>query len=242
MALIALMRRDSTLNESSFLRGRALELLIAVVIVTLIGGYQDCVAEDENSPRLFAPGVVSGPADEQSPAFVPDGKSVYFTRRNASAATILKSTFANGHWLKPTVASFSGQWRDLEPAMAPDGTYLIFASNRPSIEGGRALDGNYNGKIRPAAGGNLWRVDHKGDGWGIPTRLSDAINQSTAVFSPSVAANGNLYFMRWVEETGGFHLFRSRYESGHYLAAERVRVGDPPRTKSTLPFHPTRAS
>jgi hypothetical protein len=215
------------LHESSVLWGGVPELVIAVVVVTLIGGgYSACRAEGANSPKLFAPGVVSSPADDQSPAFAPDGKSVYFTRRSPSAAIILKSTFANGRWLRPTVASFSGQWRDLEPAMAPNGTYLIFASNRPSIEGKSALDGNYNGKIRPAAGGNLWRVDREGDGWRTPKRLSDAINQGTAVFAPSVAADGNLYFMRWVEETGGFHLFRSQYDSGQYMPAEPVRVGD----------------
>jgi Tol biopolymer transport system component len=219
---------ESMRNESSFLRVRVLKLGIAVAIGAFTGGGRgDCLARGDNSPTLFAPGVVSGPADDQSPAFAPDGKSLYFTRRNGSAATILKSTFASGHWMKPTVASFSGQWRDIEPAMAPDGAYLIFASNRPSIEGGSALDGNYNGKIRLAAGGNLWRVDRKGDGWGVPARLPDAINQGTAVFAPSIAADGSVYFMKWVEKTAGFHLFRSQYESGQYMAAKPVGVGDP---------------
>jgi WD40-like Beta Propeller Repeat len=215
------------LDESPVLRGGVLEIFLTVATVTLIGGgYQCCLAEGANSPRLFAPGVVSGPADDQSPAFALDGKSVYFARRNASSATILKSTFANGHWLEPTVASFSGQWRDIEPTMAPDGTYLIFASNRPSIEGKSALDGAYNGKVRPAAGGNLWRVDREGDGWGAPKRLSDAINKGTVVFAPSITADGSLYFMRWIEKTGGFHVFRSQYDSGQYMPAELVRVGD----------------
>ena len=46
----------------------------------------------------------------------------------------------------------------LEPAMAPDGSYLVFASNRPAHAGGSALDGYFNNKPRPGRGGNLWRV------------------------------------------------------------------------------------
>jgi Tol biopolymer transport system component len=159
------MKRESMPNESSFLRGRVFRLLIAVPIVTLLGG--GCInslAEGANSPKLFAPGIVSGPADDLSPAFAPDGKSVYFTRANPSASTIVTSRLAHGTWSAPTVAGFSGQWTDIEPAMAPDGSFLIFASNRPSNERGQPLDGTYNGKTYPAAGGNLWRVDREADG------------------------------------------------------------------------------
>ena len=220
------MKHESMLNKSSLLRLGMFQFHL--VVVALIGaGYRGCLAEGTNSPQLFAPGVVSGPADELSPAFTPDGKSVYFTRGNASTSTILKSTFKSGHWSTPTVAAFSGQWRDLEAAMAPDGTFLVFASNRPSVNGKSVLDGAYNGKTYPGAGGNLWRVDREGDGWGSPKRLSEAINQGTAVFSPSVAADGSLYFMRANDKTGVFHLFRSQYESGRYMTAESVGVGDP---------------
>lgn len=58
------------LKKSVFLRGRVRELLIVVVIVTLIGGgYRACRADGANSPKLFARGVVSGPADDLSPVF-----------------------------------------------------------------------------------------------------------------------------------------------------------------------------
>jgi hypothetical protein len=217
---ISPMRSDSKL----FLRGRVLEVVI--VSVTLFGGYRNCLAEGGNSPRLFAPGVVSGPADDLSPAFAPDGKSVYFTRANPSASTIVMSTLARGKWSAPTVVSFSGQWSDLEPTMAPDGSSLIFASNRPSIERQQALDGHYNGTTIPGGGGNLWRVDRRGREWGSPMRLPDTINEGSAIFSPSIAADGSLYFMRATDKTGVFHLFRSQCQSGRYLTAEAVGVGD----------------
>jgi hypothetical protein len=75
-------------------------------------------------------------------------------------------------------------------------------------------------------GGNLWRVDRRGREWGIPMRLPDTINQGSAVFSPSIAADGSLYFMRANDRTGIFHLFRSQFQSDRYLAAEPVGIGD----------------
>jgi hypothetical protein len=184
-----------------------------------------CLAQTNNSPRLFAPGVISGPADDLSPAFSPDGKAVFFTRGNRASSVILESRLDAGIWSTPQIASFSGEWRDLEPAMSPDGSFLVFASNRPVSGGGKALDGNYNGKLFPAAGGNLWRVDYKGDSWGTPYRLPVSINQTAATFSPSITRDGNIYFMQPDPKTGYFHLYRSRYQSGYYLPAVRVDVG-----------------
>jgi hypothetical protein len=214
-------------TKSAIFRRRGRHVLICAAIVMIIGGgRQRCLAEAANSPKLFAPGIVSGPADELSPAFTPDGKTVYFTRANNAASTIMKATLASGRWAAPTIAAFSGQWSDSEPTMAPDGSFLVFVSNRPIIGGQSVIDGTFNGKTYPGGGGNLWRVDRKGEGWEKPKRLPDSVNQSTAVFSPSIAADGSLYFMRAHDTTGTFHLFRSQFRSGTYLAPEPVGVGD----------------
>jgi WD40-like Beta Propeller Repeat len=200
--------------------------LVGVSTVMLDSGSASAAAAT-NSPKLFAPGNVSGPADDLSPAFSPDGKAVYFTRGNNSASTILLSTQIQGHWSAPTIASFSGQWNDIEPAMAPDGSHLVFSSNRPIDAQGSVLDATYNGKVAAGGGGNLWRVDRRGERWASPKRLPEAINSGTAVFSPSIAGDGSLYFMRQDGRTGTFHLFRSAYRSGNYQEPEPVNVGDP---------------
>src|SRR5258708_2037324 len=92
-------------------------------------------------PRVFAPGVISGPAHDSAPAFTPDGKIVVFGRSSAAAAFLLISHKTDRSWSEPKIAPFSGQWLDMEPAMSPDGSYLIFASNRPAVPGGRPVDG-----------------------------------------------------------------------------------------------------
>jgi dipeptidyl aminopeptidase/acylaminoacyl peptidase len=187
---------------------------------------QACFAQAGNSPKLFAPGVISGPADDLSPAFTPDGKTVYFTRDNPSGSMIMVSTFAQDRWSAPEIAPFSGKWSDFEPTMAPDGSFLVFASNRPAVAGGKAIDGHFHGKTFPEHGGNLWRVDRDGQGWGEARRLPETINGSTETFSPSISSDGSIYFMQPDNRTGRFHLYRSQFSSGSYLAAVPIGVGD----------------
>jgi WD40-like Beta Propeller Repeat len=200
--------------------------ILSAIAMAGIGLGQAFAAGKTNSPQLFARGAVSGPADDLSPAFSPDGKAVYFSRANNSASTVMVATLVKGRWSSPEIAAFSGQWSDLEPTMAPDGTFLIFASNRPADGRGKALDGQFNGKTVVAGGGNLWRVDRRGSEWLAPQRLPDEINAGTAVFSPSIAADGSLYFMRPDSRTGIFHLLRAQYRSGRYLQPEPITLGD----------------
>lgn len=168
-------------------------------------------------PTVFAPGIISRASHEAAPAFTPDGRTVYFQRSTPSESTILVSHHVNGHWSKPVIASFSGKWSDMEPAMAPDGSYLIFSSSRPITPGGAPIDGFFNGKRHPGQGGNLWRVDRHGNGWGKPYRLPAIINSGTSVFAPSIAGDGSLYFIHPDKSTGHFRLYRSQWRNGHYL-------------------------
>jgi Tol biopolymer transport system component len=169
-------------------------------------------------PQVFAPGVISGPADDEGPAFAPDAKTVYFFRSNSKDYFIMESQQVKGGWSAPKVAPFSGQWRDLEPAMAPDGSYMIFASTRPLPGRDTPPDGSWGGQPHPGKGGSLWRVDRKGDSWGEAKRLPDTVNRSNNIFSPTIAANGDLYFMDAVGEGMHFRLFMSALKDGVYQA------------------------
>ena len=204
---------------------RLLGTLTALCVIAFFVG-DKAFAIEPKPPALFAPGVISGPANDLSPAFSPDGRTVFFTRSNTSYSFILVSHRSGDRWSAPEIATFSGKWKDLEPAMAPDGSFLIFASNRPSADGKGALDGVYNGKTFPGGGGNLWRTDRHGDRWCEPVRLPEEINSNSGVFSPSVVSDGSLYFMQPDKDNGAFHLFRSAYQAGKYQAPVKVSVGD----------------
>ena len=174
-----------------------------------------------DAPQVFAPGVISGPAGEACPAFTPDGDTVYFD----VGSMILMSHREHGAWSKPAIAPFSGQWLDHDPAMSPDGSYLVFVSNRP-VAGTEALAATIKGKVVPGRGGHLWRVDRKGDGWGTPVHLPDAVNASDRTYAPSIAADGSLYFIH-PDADNVFRIYRSAFEHGAYQPAARVAVGDP---------------
>lgn len=167
-------------------------------------------------PVVFAPGVISGPANEASPVFTPDGNTVYFTRSNSSDNVLLVSHRSGDGWSEPEIAPFSGQWRDLEAAMAPDGSYMIFASSRPVPENSKQPDGFWGGTIHVGRGGNLWRVDRTPAGWSTPTHLPDTVNRNGSTFGPSVAANGDLYFTDVYGDSKRSHLFHAEYQNGSY--------------------------
>ncbi|MBN7136270.1 hypothetical protein A7A76_16115 [Lysobacter enzymogenes] len=173
-------------------------------------------AAPDPAPTIFSPGVISGPAHDAAPAFAPDGRSVWFGRQAPDVAVILESRRNARGWSEPWIAPFSGEWTDMEPAMAPDGSYLIFVSNRPAHRGEKPRDGHYNGKTWPGKGSALWRVRRNAHGWSEPERLSARINRSDAVYAPSIAADGTLYFMQPNAATGHFQLFSARLRGGDY--------------------------
>lgn len=197
-----------------------LRLLVLLLLSSLAGAV--CAA----APTVFAPGVISGPASEASPVFTPDGANVYFTRSNSSDNVILVSHREADGWSEPKIAPFSGQWRDLESAMAPDGSYLIFASSRPVPESGKQPDGFWGGTIHPGRGGNLWRVDRTPAGWSVPMHLPDTVNRNGSTFGPSVAANGDLFFTDVYGESKRSHLFYAEYRYGTYEVPQPMPFTD----------------
>ena len=179
------------------------------------------------APAIFAPGVIAGAAGDGTATFTPDGDTVIFMRHSSNGFTLMESRRRDGRWSTPQPAPFSGRWRDLDPAMAPDGSYLVFVSNRPATPDGQPLDAVHAGQRSAGHGLNLWRVDRHGDRWGTPVRLPDTINTSSTTFAPSVAADGSLYYIGCAVPDGDFKLLRAAYRDGRYAPPTVVAVGAP---------------
>ena len=180
-------------------------------------------------PLSVSPMTLGGIINQESDdtlAFTPDGKTVFFDRSDGPRKTIMVSHRTKGHWSPPQPASFSGQWFDQDPLVAPDGSFLLFNSDRPVSADGKPLVQNYFSG-GPGPGSNLWRVERKGDQWGDPVWLSATINSDVFIDFASLAADGTLYFMRWDATQKSMHLWRSHYDHGSYLAPEFVTLGDP---------------
>ncbi|KRF00559.1 hypothetical protein ASG87_12775 [Frateuria sp. Soil773] len=152
---------------------------------------------------------------------------MFFAQGRGESRRILYTDRHGDTWSAARPASFSGgTWMDMEPAMAPDGSYLVFASNRPATPGGAALDGYYDDKPQPQRGGNLWRTDRRADGWSAPVRLPDAVNSGSSVYAPAVAADGSLYFMKADPATSHFRLYVSHAARGRLQAAVPLPFSD----------------
>lgn len=164
-------------------------------------------------------------AHDASPAFSPDGNTVVFARGRGADRRLVVADQHDGTWSSAKQLPFSNQWMDLEPAMASDGRYLVFVSNRPPDGNGKPLNGQWGGKAWPGRGGNLWRVARHGSGWGTPARLPDTVNASNSTFSPAVAADGSVYFMRADPTNGAFRLWRSRRVDDRYQQAQALALG-----------------
>ncbi len=169
------------------------------------------VASEPPTAAVFAPGIVSGPANDADPAFSADGDTVFFARNSA----ILVSHRIRGAWSAPQLAEFSGQWSDQQPTMAPDGSFLVFVSSRPLQPGSTK---------HPA--GNLWRVNRTATGWGDATPLPPAVNRNNSIWAPSIAGDGSLYFIDRESASAPFRIWRSQLLDGQYQAATAVSFGD----------------
>lgn len=167
-------------------------------------------------------GVLDAESDDTL-AFTPDGKTLFFDRTTGTKKFIMMTRQVNGHWTAPVTAPFSGQWYDQNPAVAPDGSFLIFDSDRPTSNTGKPLVQSFFSK--PGPGSNLWRVNREANNWGRPIWLGAVVNDSPFIDFPSVVGDGSIYYLRM--DQGNVHIFRSQYRDGHYLPGIRVPVGDP---------------
>lgn len=182
----------------------------------------DKLAPSLPEPQIFAPGIVSGPANDGSPTFSPDGNTLYFTRSATHWTVILESHKINSAWSKPTLAPFSGEWPDSSPAMSPDGSYIVFQSTRPATP---LTTQPKPGEPIPGIVSNLWRVDRTGSGWSQPVRLPDTVNIGHSIWKPSIAADGAIY-LTYIDDKGNKRLYVSHYVNGAYQPAEPLPFSD----------------
>jgi Tol biopolymer transport system component len=146
--------------------------------------------------------------------FSPDGTTAFWAVSDqwfptSRKATIVTARLEGGVWSTPEAAPFANpEYTDMDPAFAPDGQMLVFASIRPvGDEPRRDLD--------------LWYVTRTGAGWSEPVHLGDQVNSPRDELYPSVAADGTIYFGS--DRDGQWDIYRTRPQAdGTYGPAERL--------------------
>ncbi|MGH7690167.1 MAG: hypothetical protein ACREN3_11230 [Gemmatimonadaceae bacterium] len=159
---------------------------------------------------------------DDTPVFTRDGNTVFFDRQVGAHKFVMIAHRVHGVWQPPRVTPFSGHRFDQNPVLSPDGSYLLFDSDRPVRPGAKPLVQSYFG--RPQPGSNIWRVNRRGDGWSKPVWLGPVVNDGTFIDFPDIVADGSLYFLKW--DRGAVHVFRSQFRRGTYLSAVRVPIGN----------------
>ena len=115
-----------------------------------------------------------------------------------------------GRWAEPVIASFSGPYSDVDPAVSPDGNRVYYCSNRPR-----------SGSGEPEKDFDIWYVEKTDSGWSDPVNAGPPINSSSDEFYPSFTRDGTMYFQsRRPGCVGGPDIYRSELLNGMYAEAE----------------------
>jgi hypothetical protein len=166
------------------------------------------------TPKLFAPGFVSTDRRELNSVFSPDGNELYFAYSDGKGnyEIVVTRRGTDGRWTEPETASFSKEYSNVDLALSHDGKRVYFGSNRPR-----------SGGETPEEGFGLWMALRKGNGWGEPTNLGEAINSGEHQIYPTVTRDGTLYFQARREGGfGGSDIYRSRLVDGVYGTPENL--------------------
>ncbi|MBS1598011.1 MAG: PD40 domain-containing protein [Bacteroidetes bacterium] len=159
------------------------------------------------TPKVFGEGVVSTGMYERDMAISPDGTEMFYTivaPQNVFSAIIYLQKDAKGNWSDPEVASFSGEYSDMEPAFTGDGKKLFFVSNRP-LKGDSAKDFD------------IWYVEKTNGKWANAVNIGKPVNTDANEFYPSLATNGNLYFTAAYDKGKGKEdIYVAKWENGKY--------------------------
>ena len=131
--------------------------------------------------------------------FMPDGKTMLVALFPSDVAKVqglampaaapevalYESRREGNAWLPPRLLPFAGQHKDYEAAVAPDGSFVIFNSQRPLPDGTSV----------PTGKNNLWLARRTETGWTAPVYLRGINRLATEESYASITADGHVVYL-----------------------------------------------
>ena len=151
-------------------------------------------AEIKNQPALEQ---INTAAQEFSPTFSADGKTMIFSSTRASGkggfSHLYTSQLVDGKWTSPVpLHSVNSQFNDETPYLSADGKVLLFASDR---DGSTELPRDAQGRVRVSF--DIYLAQFDGKTWVNPKPVQE-INTPWNEKSPSISRDGRyLFFSSW---------------------------------------------
>ncbi|MDH5415599.1 MAG: hypothetical protein OEW87_15790 [Flavobacteriaceae bacterium] len=139
----------------------------------------------QENTTAFLPDLFKGYPNVRDIAISPDGQEVYFTVDDlySQVAVIAYIKKIETGWEQPQSVSFTGNYRDIEPAFSRNGQQLYFVSNRP-LDSNSTAPKDYD----------IWYVNKTTSGWSEPINLGAPINTTANEYYPSITEKGDIYF------------------------------------------------
>ncbi len=134
--------------------------------------------------------------DEFSPSLTADGKELFFNTRKPGERymNIYRSLAADDKKFTTPhkVTELCSEYNDEAPFIAPDGSYILFASDR---DGSLEMPKDAQGVIRVSF--DLYIAYRQGKSFSRPIRLPGKVNSPHHEKAPYVHSDGYLYFTRY---------------------------------------------
>jgi hypothetical protein len=151
-----------------------------------------------NTPKLFAPGIISTNNQHSSVYFTEDGLEVYFSRFLKDSYTIYYMKEIGGKWSKPKPVRYL-ETKGLTPFLSPDGKLLFCSLPR-----------------------DLYIMKRTVNGWSKPQNMGKAINFQKRQDGISISLKGTLVYCSMFGKRDG--MYYTKKINGKYQTPKKLDI------------------